>query len=401
MTDAELYLYTGQDRHDIPRNVRHVKVDSSVTQIPDKAFKHCELLSSVILPEGIQQIGTSAFQGCRVLKVISVPSSCVEIQKCAFAFCYDLTSVEVSEGLRVIGDGAFHYCVSLVNIALPTSLSETSNNAFAFCAKLHQHFSADAYMCSALTHRFDNLPIHKLCYNQACHPTDADIEELYKLIDESDGGCWGKFDCFGMTPLHVLALSGKPRLNLFSALLGRRLEDLMAKDQHGNLPIHYICSSNAPLEIFQLALDTQRSAFPHQQPDWKTLVWITETVESYKYVVHSSIESRVSQLGLKEWRADMLNTVSGATEQRQHNARPRHLRLVHSKLIKYERLEMLSLLELALWKTKLDQVKEAIEAETRTFSDEQNIDSIDRWSCRINSGDEVIISSVLPFLGDY
>jgi hypothetical protein len=195
MTDAELYLYTGQDRHDIPRNVRHVKVDSSVTQIPDRTLKHCEFLASVNLPEGIQRIGTSAFQGCRVLKVISVPSSCVEIQKRAFAFCYDLTSVEVSEGLR---DGVFHYCVSLVNIALPTTLSETSNNAFAFCAKLHQHFSEDAYMFSALAHRFDGLPIHKLCYNQACHPTDADIEKLCKLIDESDGGCWGKFDCFGM-----------------------------------------------------------------------------------------------------------------------------------------------------------------------------------------------------------
>jgi hypothetical protein len=46
-------------------------------------------------------------------------------------------------------------------------------------------------------------------------------------------------------------------------------------------------------------------------------------------------------------------------------------------------------------------VKEAIEIEALTFSDEQNINSIDRWSCGINSGDEVIISNVLPFLGVY
>jgi ankyrin repeat protein len=92
-----------------------------------------------------------------------------------------------------------------------------------------------------------------------------------------------------MIQLHVLALPGEQKLDLFLALLGRQLEDFMAKDPHGNLPIHYICLSNASLEIFQLALDTQRSAFPHQQPDWKALVWITETVESYKYVVHSSI----------------------------------------------------------------------------------------------------------------
>jgi hypothetical protein len=80
---------------------------------------------------------------------------------------------------------------------LPTTLSETSNNAFAYCAKLHQHFSEDAYVFSTLPHRFDGLPIHKLCYNQACHPTDADIEKLYKLIDESDGGCWGNLTVSG------------------------------------------------------------------------------------------------------------------------------------------------------------------------------------------------------------
>eukprot|EP00980_Cylindrotheca_fusiformis_P024673 scaffold12200_cov122-Cylindrotheca_fusiformis.AAC.5 len=395
-----MYVYNGQDEKDIPQNVKHVLVDSSVKEIPDKTFKAREFMASIQLPEGIQRIGMEAFLGCRSLKVISLPSSCIEIRRQAFAFCYDLTSVEVTEGLVAIGDGAFHYCVSLVNIALPTTLTETNDSAFAFCAKLHQQFSEEADMFHALAHRFDGLPIHKLCYEQPFRPADDTIENLYKVTgDAVDGQCG--FDCFGMTPLHILALSGKPKLDLFSALLQRQPETLMTKDGLGKLPIHYVCLSNAPFDVFKLALDTQKSAFPQQPPDWKTLVWITEREESYKYVVKSSIENRVSHLGLAAWRSDMLNTVAGALVRHQRNARLIHLRLVHSKLARYERLEVVSLLELALWKAKLDQVEAAIEKKAQEAPGMSNVDSsIDRQGCRISSGDEVVVSNVLPFLDE-
>lgn len=392
---VEVYVYNGQNRSDIPRDVKHVLVDPSVQEIPDKTFKDCQFLARVDLPQGIKRIGTSAFQGCRSLKIFSVPPSAIEIQKRAFAFCYDLTSVEVAEGLCIIGEGAFHYCVSLVNIALPTTLSETGDSAFAFCAKLHQQFSEDADMFHELMHRFDGLPIHKLCYEQPYHTAEATIEKLFKLSnDVSVEG--SNFDCFGMTPLHILSLSAKPKLDLFTALLGRTVGDLMTKDGLGKLPIHYICLSNAPFEFFKLALNTQRSEFPQLQPDWKTLVWIAERDESYKYVIHASIEHRVNQLKLEAWREDVLNTVTGALRQRQHNARPIHLRLVHSKLSEYEKKEVVSLLELALWKAKLDEVRESIETEAPASPGD-----IDRQSCRINSRDEVIISNVLPFLDEY
>ena len=39
------FIYTGQDNSDIPRNITHLRIDSSVTTIGEKAFMDCYVLS--------------------------------------------------------------------------------------------------------------------------------------------------------------------------------------------------------------------------------------------------------------------------------------------------------------------------------------------------------------------
>jgi hypothetical protein len=66
----------------------------------------------------------------------------------------------------------------------------------------------------------------------------------------------------------------------------------------------------------------------------------------------------------------------------------------------------MSLLELALWKSKVDGHKAAIltdrgrdeeRSPKRPRSDKSHVAHVDRQSCRINSGAETVISNVLPF----
>jgi hypothetical protein len=89
--------------------------------------------------------------------------------------------------------------------------------------------------------------------------------------------------------------------------------------------------------------------------------------------------------------------------------RRREIGMLCFKLATYERLESISLLELALWKGKIDGWKAADDTDhhideqsTRSSKrlrlDKSNSDSVDRESCRINSGADVVISNVLPFL---
>jgi hypothetical protein len=81
--------------------------------------------------------------------------------------------------------------------------------------------------------------------------------------------------------------------------------------------------------------------------------------------------------------------------------------LLEFKLATYERLESVSLLELALWKVKIDSCKALYETDherdgesssKRPRLDKSHLDGVDRQSCRIKSGADVVISNVLPFL---
>jgi hypothetical protein len=67
----------------------------------------------------------------------------------------------------------------------------------------------------------------------------------------------------------------------------------------------------------------------------------------------------------------------------------------------------MSLLELALWKDKIDGCKPTIVTDRgrdedrspkRSRLDNSHLAHVDRESCRFNSGAEVVISNVLPFL---
>jgi hypothetical protein len=88
-------------------------------------------------------------------------------------------------------------------------------------------------------------------------------------------------------------------------------------------------------------------------------------------------------------------------------SRKREIDLLYFKLVTYERLESVSLLELALWKVKLDSCKAAYDTDNerdgessskRPRLDKAHLYGVDRESCRINSGADAIMSNVLPFL---
>jgi hypothetical protein len=90
-------------------------------------------------------------------------------------------------------------------------------------------------------------------------------------------------------------------------------------------------------------------------------------------------------------------------------SRRREIRLLYFKLATYERLESVSLLELALWKVKIDSCKAAYDTDHERGEEctrrskrlrlyRSHLDGVDRQSCRIKSGADIVISNVLPFL---
>jgi hypothetical protein len=130
------FIYTGQSRGDIPRNVTHVKVHPAVKEISEGAFYRCRELMNVELCEGLERIDSWAFCGCTSLERIIIPSTVKEIGSSAFFCCRKLMNLELCEGLERIDSWAFRGCTSLERIIIPSTIKEIGRSAFRYCSKL-------------------------------------------------------------------------------------------------------------------------------------------------------------------------------------------------------------------------------------------------------------------------
>ena len=64
-----------------------VTIPEGVTEIGSSAFKDCANLTSVTIPEGVTKIRAYAFKGCANLTSVTIPGSVKEIDKYVFQGC--------------------------------------------------------------------------------------------------------------------------------------------------------------------------------------------------------------------------------------------------------------------------------------------------------------------------
>lgn len=126
--------YSGTDTVvEIPSEVTIGDKTYSVTSIGSRAFYSNDNLTSVQLPEGLEEIGEYAFYDCYRLTEVSFSSGLKRISSRAFYYCEKLTSLQLPEGLEEIGEYAFGYCYGLTDLTLPSSLITIGNYAFYGC----------------------------------------------------------------------------------------------------------------------------------------------------------------------------------------------------------------------------------------------------------------------------
>ena len=117
-------------------NLQVVELPNSLRKIGDNAFYECEKLTSIIIPEGVETIEGIAFGYCHNLEMVVLPNSLRRISDSAFVECEKLTSIIIPEGVETIEDGAFGRCRNLEAVALPNSLRKIGDSAFGGCEQL-------------------------------------------------------------------------------------------------------------------------------------------------------------------------------------------------------------------------------------------------------------------------
>lgn len=88
------------------------------------------------IPDGVTNIGTSAFALCNHLTSISIPDSVTNIETNAFNSCGNLTNLVIPEGVTGIGIGAFCYSNELTTLTFPKSLEYIGMWALDNCKSL-------------------------------------------------------------------------------------------------------------------------------------------------------------------------------------------------------------------------------------------------------------------------
>ena len=119
-----------------------------VTEIADKAFSPMALrlkrgqaalrksITQITLPETIQVIGESAFEGCLAITAINIPDSVTAIGARAFLNCSSIDTIKLPEGLTEIGTYTFAYCQCLRNVTIPKTVEVIHRRAFQECSAL-------------------------------------------------------------------------------------------------------------------------------------------------------------------------------------------------------------------------------------------------------------------------
>ena len=121
----------------VPRIYNLVLPDNLKT-IGRKAFYGQSLSGSLIIPEGVKEIGYGAFDGCiNLTGTLSLPSTLEVIEDYAFDLCGFTCELLLPQNLNSLGFKAFYGCRGLYgNLILPDGLSKIGSYGFCDCAHL-------------------------------------------------------------------------------------------------------------------------------------------------------------------------------------------------------------------------------------------------------------------------
>lgn len=132
------YQVTAIDRIAFWNQIRitSVVMPDSIVRIGSSAFEDCTELKSITLSSSLETISIQAFKGCDSLKTIQLPESLTLIDGGAFNNCTALTEVIIPKNITCVSSGIFQGCTNLVSLTLPESITQIDKFAFGGCNNL-------------------------------------------------------------------------------------------------------------------------------------------------------------------------------------------------------------------------------------------------------------------------
>ena len=152
--------------------LKAVRLPQSLTVIDNFAFKDCTALKEVELPQSLTVIGTDAFKGCSIETLVihcDIKGTIIENFTKKDEVNKNVKKLTLGKGVTVIGNDAFYIIgyskLAAVDFSACTALTEIGENAFAYSKLTNVNLSA----CIALT------TIGKRAFSDCTGLTDIDL----------------------------------------------------------------------------------------------------------------------------------------------------------------------------------------------------------------------------------
>lgn len=108
-------------------------IPDSVTRIGASAFSECSNLTNVVIPASVTYIGDKAFFGCNGL---ADEDGFVIVRSVLYGYFGDGIDIAIPNSVTSIGASAFYNCGGLTNVTISKSVTSIGNSAFAGCSIL-------------------------------------------------------------------------------------------------------------------------------------------------------------------------------------------------------------------------------------------------------------------------
>ncbi len=141
-TDGDTAIITSYIGFDSDVVIPAVINNCKVVGIGESAFIDRNI-TSIVIPEGVTEIGAYAFTGCIKLKSVSLPDTIRSIGESAFAGCIKLSSIEIPYGVEYLSNHLFSACTGLRRVTLPDSIIGIGNEVFYGCNDIKYITSPD------------------------------------------------------------------------------------------------------------------------------------------------------------------------------------------------------------------------------------------------------------------
>ncbi len=123
--------------------ITSISLPNTVDELGAYAFKDCTGVEKITGTSNVTIINDGTFENCRVLSVFPNLNNVTSIGNNAFKDCVSLTTIKISSSLTSIGDHAFSGCASLLATPDLSGVTSIGDYAFSGCASLTEINSLD------------------------------------------------------------------------------------------------------------------------------------------------------------------------------------------------------------------------------------------------------------------